>query len=98
MIPVPVCFLISNPGRSRHKSQLNERDWTSGSSQPAPHAAQGSLVTNPNTLGGPHRFAKESGDHCYVGSHGAPPQLLSRTIDGLDRSFAIWEKSALWPF
>ena len=62
----------------RQESQLNEHDWTSGSSQPAaPHATQGSLVTNPNTLGGPHRSREENGDHCPVGSHGALLQRLS---------------------
>jgi hypothetical protein len=55
--------------------------WTSGSSQPAaPHATQGCLVTNPNTLGGPHRSPEENDDRCRVGSHGA---LLQRLPLGL---------------
>src|ERR1700733_1829085 len=63
------------------ESQLNGHDWTSGSIQPtAPHATQGSLVTNPNTLGGPHRSLEENDDHCRVGSRGA---LLQRRTAGM---------------
>jgi hypothetical protein len=62
----------------RQESQSNERDWTSGSSQPvAPHVTQGSLVTNSNTLGGPHHSPEENDDHCRVGSHGGLLQRLS---------------------
>ena len=62
----------------RQESQLNEHDWTSGSSQPvAPHGTQGSLVANPNTLGGPRHSPEENDDHCRVGSHGALLQRLS---------------------